>query len=103
MRLSTILSRIVNRFSKPKPKFKPGTAVQPISSNDYMIVKWSKVLENREVIYFCNWYDNALKSSNSQLFKESELKFYDWSSFHKSFCESINKAQLETSDVTPKK
>lgn len=102
MHLGTILSRIAKRFSKPKPRFQKGDSVQPISGTEFMIVKWSKVLENGEIVYFCNWFDDLLKSSNSQLFKEDELKPYDWRKFHKSFCESVSKKELEHTHIASK-
>jgi len=66
------------RLFGPRPKFKKGDSVQSRSGTELMVVQWVKILDKTRVMYFCRWYDPITKSTRTNIFKEDQLKQFDW-------------------------
>jgi uncharacterized protein YodC (DUF2158 family) len=66
------------RLFGPRPKFKKGDSVRCTSGTEMMVVQWVKILDKTRVTYFCKWYDPATQSTRTNLFKEDQLKQFDW-------------------------
>lgn len=66
------------RLFGPRPKFKKGDSVQCTSGTEMMVVQLVKVLDKTRVAYFCKWYDPVTQSTRTNLFKEDQLKQFDW-------------------------
>lgn len=74
------LSEILSKFFGPRPKFKKGDSVQCISGDehDLMVIQWVRVLKKSVVMYSCKWYDAKAKSTRTNIFREDQLKQFDW-------------------------
>lgn len=68
-----------HRMFGPWPKFKKGDSVQCTAGTDLMVVQWVKILDRTRIMYFCKWYDPLTKSTRTNMFKENQLKQFDWS------------------------
>jgi len=66
------------RLFGPRPKFKKGDSVQSTSGTELMVVQWVKILDKTRIMYFCKWYDPATKSTRTNMFKEDQLRQFDW-------------------------
>jgi uncharacterized protein YodC (DUF2158 family) len=66
------------RLFGPQPKFKKGDSVQTTSGTELMVVQWIKVLDKSRIMYFCKWYDPVTRSTRTNIFKEDQLKQFDW-------------------------
>lgn len=64
----------------PKPKFKKGDTVQRIAGNELLIVVWIDIAPRTKAItYLCKWFDRQEQATRTNLFMESELRLFDWS------------------------
>ena len=71
---------ILSKLTGPRPKFKKGDAVQCVTSSDHdlMVVQWARILKRSIVMYSCKWYDSKAKSTRTNIFREEQLKQFDW-------------------------
>lgn len=78
--LPLVITRAKIIFFGPKPKFKRGDSVQCVATDDnsLMVVQWVKVLKTSIIMYSCKWYDAKAKSTRTNIFKEDQLKQFDW-------------------------
>jgi uncharacterized protein YodC (DUF2158 family) len=76
--LPIIVLELFNKILGPRPKFKRGDSVQCVSNNDLMVVQWVKIFRKSMVMYYCKWYDPKTKSTRANIFKEEQLKQFDW-------------------------
>jgi uncharacterized protein YodC (DUF2158 family) len=72
------VNELFQKLFGPKPKFKRGDSVQSVSGNDLMVVQWAKVLGKSLIMYHCKWYDAKAKSTRTNIFREDQLKQFDW-------------------------
>lgn len=78
--LPIVVTELLNKILGPTPKFKKGDTVQSSSSSELMVVQWVKIVKSSMVMYYCKWYDPNTRSTRANIFREDQLKQFDW--FH---------------------
>jgi uncharacterized protein YodC (DUF2158 family) len=68
----------MHRIFGPTPKFKKGDSVQCVSGDDLMVVQSVKIPKKSMIMYFCKWYDSKTKSTRTNIFREEQLRQFDW-------------------------
>jgi uncharacterized protein YodC (DUF2158 family) len=60
-------------------KFKAGDHVQRVEGSELMIVEWVKTdRKTRTSTLSCKWFDSRSKQTLTDLFKEDQVKPFDW-------------------------
>lgn len=73
-------NEFLQKIFGPHPKFKRGDSVQCVTGqeHDLMVVQWVRVLKGSMIMYYCKWYDSKAKSTRTNIFREEQLKQFDW-------------------------
>ena len=75
------LADLLRKFGilSPERKFKVGDQVQQINGGPLMIVQSIEVVpKTKDILISCKWYDKETKETRTNLFKEEQLKLFDW-------------------------
>jgi uncharacterized protein YodC (DUF2158 family) len=64
---------------RPPPKFRIGDQVQKITGGPLMIVQSVELIKRSNAhLVTCKWYDTDTKESRTNIFREEQLKVFDW-------------------------